>query len=538
VKTRTEYVIGTGGICLGILLMVFFYWKSAAVNDTREHQRYVESIRHLQANDAILDQHLLRLRNGAVTSVDRVNQQLASMHRLNAILARPPEYISDKGTDLLMEILEDYKKVVGRKEVLIERFKAENANLKTSIVYFPILSQELMDSLGNSEQGGPLALLVQTLLRDVLLFNLNTNPALEITIKIMIARLDAAGEKFATSVDQSQWNPVKEFEDLRAQGYTILRVKPGVDLLIDELMAIPVAVELDNLAEEYNYWYTYAIDQASFYRLCLYFVAILTIIFLSWLIIRNLDQRIKRATQAIADQRDDLKASLENERRLTIEKQKMGAFVPKQLVDEISRSREETLALGGKVVRATIMFSDIASFTKLSERLEPQQVVDFLNLYMTEMSDIIEEEGGIIDKFIGDGIMAVFIKDDGEQSMSAVRAGLRMQAIVDAHRESWGSISPDLSQLKIRVGINTGRVISGNVGSQRRMDYTVIGDNVNVAARIEAASQPGGVLISLSTFEDISLRIQATEMDPIIVKNREQAVLTYAVEVGQDLPGS
>jgi adenylate cyclase len=227
---------------------------------------------------------------------------------------------------------------------------------------------------------------------------------------------------------------------------------------------------------------------------------------------------------------DDLKVSLDNERTLRVQKQKMGAYIPKGVVDQISISSEEKIALGGKVVRATIMFSDIVGFTRLSERLEPEKVVDFLNLYMTEMSNIIEQEGGIVDKFIGDGIMAVFTDSEAEQAMAAVQAGLRMQAAVQRDRESWGQIDEDLAKVEIRIGINSGRVISGNVGSEQRMDYTVIGDNVNVAARIEQACNPGEVLISLSTFEDVKLRVNATQMEPIKVKNRDQAVLTYSVE--------
>ena len=227
---------------------------------------------------------------------------------------------------------------------------------------------------------------------------------------------------------------------------------------------------------------------------------------------------------------DDLKQSLDTERTLRVQTQKMGAYIPKEVVDQIERSREEKIALGGKVVRATMMFSDIVGFTRLSERLEPEKVVDFLNLYMTAMSNIIEEEGGIVDKFIGDGIMAVFTDNENEQGIAAVQAGLRMQEAVLKEREAWGNISPDLGKIEIRIGINSGRVISGNVGSEHRMDYTVIGDNVNVAARIEQACNPGEVLISLSTFEDVKLRVKSTQMEPIQVKNRDQAVLTYSIQ--------
>lgn len=703
---RSEYAIGSAVVLVGVILMAFFFWKSVAIDDTREHQRFVESIRHLQASDAILDQHLLRLRNDSATSVDNVNQELAAINRLNAIISRPPQYIAPKGTAILMDILANYQKVMDRKKLLIERFMAENANLKTSIVYYPILSQELINSLNEIEQGKPITEKVQALLRDILLFNLNTNPALGMSIKNQIGRLDAAGQTYLTDINPTSLNSINGLEDLSLQGQTILRVKPGVDSLIGELMSIPITVELESFANEYHRWYGYALDRAKFYRFCLYFVIVVMVLAISWLIIRNLNLRIFQATQSIKQQRDqlvvqlderkalsevamavssvgnvdkvldtilqksrevvnaeassvllldrekndlyfhavkgsvseslkgvrialgqglvghvaqngktevvsdpyndprfnkqvdkatgfvtrsilttplinkdeiigvlqmvnrqdqesfndndvaliesfavqagiaiensrlysdiknyadELRVSLDNERSLRVQKQKMGAYIPKEVVDQISRSKEEKTALGGKVVRATILFSDIVGFTRLSERLEPEKVVDFLNLYMTTMSSIIEEEGGVVDKFIGDGIMAVFTDHEAEHAMASVRAGVRMQAAVASERENWQKISPDLADIEIRIGMNSGRVISGNVGSEQRMDYTVIGDNVNVAARIEQACNPGEVLISLSTFEDVKLRVNATEKEPIKVKNRDQAVLTYSV---------
>ncbi|RBP51217.1 DAHL domain-containing protein [Arenicella xantha] len=705
-SSRSEYYIACVVICVSVVLMALFFWKSGAIDDTREHQRYIESIRHLQASDAILDQHLLRLRNGSATSVDNVNQELAAINRLNAIIARPPEYIAPKGHAILMDILANYREVMERKKLLIERFMAENANLKTSIVYYPILSQELIDSLNEIEQGKPITEKIQVLLRDILLFNLDTNPALGLSIRNQIGRLDAAGQTYLTDINETSLHSISGIEDLSLQGQTILRVKPGVDSLIGELMSIPITVELESFANEYHRWYSYALDRAKFYRLCLYFMVVLIVLTISWLIIRSLNIRIRQATKSIEEQRDqlvvqlderkalsevamavssvgnvdtvldtilqksrevvhaeassillldkehndlyfhavkgtvseslkgirialgqglaghvaqtgktevvadpyndprfnkqvdietgfvtrsilttplinkdeiigvlqlvnrqeldsfdendilliesfavqagiaiensrlysdiknyadELKVSLDNERTLRVQKQKMGAYIPKEVVDQISRSHEEKIALGGKVVRATILFSDIVGFTRLSERLEPEKVVDFLNLYMTAMSDIIEQEGGIVDKFIGDGIMAVFTDNEAEHAMSAVRAGVRMQEAVDNEREKWGSIAADLAKVEIRIGMNSGRVISGNVGSEQRMDYTVIGDNVNVAARIEQACNPGEVLISLSTYEDVKLRVKSTEMEPIQVKNRDQAVLTYSI---------
>lgn len=238
--------------------------------------------------------------------------------------------------------------------------------------------------------------------------------------------------------------------------------------------------------------------------------------------------RLYESTRAMAE---DLREALEQERRLSIEKEKMGAYIPKQVVDEISRNREQKLALGGKVERLTILFADITGFTRLAESMTPQEVVGFLNVYMTAMTGVIEAEDGIIDKFIGDGIMALFTSASGEDhhALRAVRAGLRMQRQVGELRCQWTQSRPELAGLQIRVGINTGEVVAGNVGSETRMDYTVVGDDVNVASRIETVCRPGEVCISESTYGDVQAWIAATKLEPVLVKNRVHPVQTYVV---------
>ena len=233
---------------------------------------------------------------------------------------------------------------------------------------------------------------------------------------------------------------------------------------------------------------------------------------------------------------DDLRVALEAERRLSIEKEKMGAYVPKFAVDEIVRNREQKLALGGKLVRATILFSDLEGFTRLAERMAPQAVVSFLNEYMTAMTRVVEDGGGIVDKFIGDGIMAVFLPGDVEDNhaLRAVRAGVRMQQRLGELRTGWRSVRPELTGIQARIGINTGEVVSGNIGSETRMDYTVVGDNVNLAARIEANARVGEVHVSESTYLEVQAHVAATRLEPIIVKNRVQPVQIYSVIAPDD----
>lgn len=235
--------------------------------------------------------------------------------------------------------------------------------------------------------------------------------------------------------------------------------------------------------------------------------------------------RLLESTRKMAE---DLRVALERERNLAIEKEKMGAYVSKAVVDEISRNREQALALGGKTVRATILFSDIKGFTSLSERLDPQETVTFLNVYMTAMTQIIEQEGGLVDKFIGDGIMAVFTEASAgvNHAAAAVRAGVKMQRRLAKMR----SEEPVCANLQMRVGVNTGDVVAGNIGSQTRMDYTVIGDNVNVASRIEGACKPDCVMVSATTWDQVHREFPGGMPAEIRVKNREEPVSTFLID--------
>jgi adenylate cyclase len=236
--------------------------------------------------------------------------------------------------------------------------------------------------------------------------------------------------------------------------------------------------------------------------------------------------RLLESTRKMAD---DLRVALEAERNVTIEKAKMGAYIPRSVVDEISRNREQKLALGGKTITATMLFSDIKGFTSLSEKVDPQDIVKLLNVYMTAMCEVIEREQGVVDKFMGDGIMAVFTTEQApDHAAAAVRAGLGMQAAMDAMRKA----NPLLQHLQMRVGINTGEVVAGNIGSETRMDYTVIGDNVNVASRIEGVCAPDGVLVSASTWAAVQHTFIGVAQPPVHVKNRDQPVLTFQIVRG------
>jgi class 3 adenylate cyclase len=510
------------------LFVTFLFLKSKEVT-SEDNEHFMSNLRYLQATDVMVNHHLLLLRNGTLVSVDRINVELATLKKIYQKLTHLPAFIMGKSRHHFTKDLKKFQQLMAHKELLIERFKAENANLQTAIAYFPVITQEFIDKdkTTTHPQAQPLVTGLQTLLREVLLYYFNpSNPLTQRNILTQIAQLEKESASSENIVNQ------QALKNILTQVQTILRLKPDVEALVNEVLIIPTSVKIEKIYADYDRYYEYALQVANFYKICLYLSCIFLILYIAWLIIQHLDKRVRDATFQIRQSAEELREALENERRLSIEKQKMGTYIPKQLVEEISRNREQKLALGGKIVYATILFSDIKEFTKLSEKLHPQEIISFLNTYMTAMTSIIESENGVVDKFIGDGIMAVFTEHEtGNHPLRAVRAGIDMQKKLLELRQQWMDSKPMFSNVSIRIGINTGKVVAGNIGSETRMDYTVVGDNVNVASRIEGVCEPGKVFISASTYQEVKHFVKAKQMAPVHVKNRDQSVYTYALEV-------
>jgi class 3 adenylate cyclase len=191
--------------------------------------------------------------------------------------------------------------------------------------------------------------------------------------------------------------------------------------------------------------------------------------------------------------------------------------------------------LGGEKTTVTVLFSDIRNFTTISERLDAHEVVEFLNRYFERVCAIILAEGGTIDKFIGDAVMVQFgapvpYPDHGAR---AVRAALAMRAAAADFRH-WMSqrfADRDLPPFNIGIGIHTGDAIAGNIGSSRRMEYTVIGDTVNLASRLEGASKTLGCVIvaSSETLKAVGVAVKTGLHDVIHVKGRDNPVEVFEV---------
>lgn len=203
-------------------------------------------------------------------------------------------------------------------------------------------------------------------------------------------------------------------------------------------------------------------------------------------------------------------------------------YLSPNIVNDIM-TKKESLVLGGERVECSVLFTDICGFTSMSEKLPPETVVQTLNEYFSEMTKIIFENEGTLDKFIGDAIMASFGTPifNPHSAQNAVKSGIGMLKKLEELQKKWES--EGRPSFKIRVGINTGDVVAGNIGSPGRMDYTVIGDNVNLASRLESNAKPMTVLISESTYLKIKDMVTANSREPIMVKGKSKPVQTYEV---------
>ncbi len=202
----------------------------------------------------------------------------------------------------------------------------------------------------------------------------------------------------------------------------------------------------------------------------------------------------------------DLRESEARVREEELIRASLSRYLPGEIVEKVVKN-PGTLKLGGQQREVTVLFADIVGFTRMSEALPPETVVSILNEHFTVATEVIHRHGGVIDKFIGDCVMAVWgaIETRDDDADRAMRAAEDMRRWLDVGNRRWKEKFG--VELKIAIGLHSGKVVAGNLGSEKRMEFTVIGDVVNVAARLEAMAQPGQILVSGET----RLRLSASQ---------------------------
>ena len=245
----------------------------------------------------------------------------------------------------------------------------------------------------------------------------------------------------------------------------------------------------------------------------------------------KLDQKIEiKRKDEIGDLTDAFNDMAKGLQEKEFIRQTFQKLVHKDVVNELL-SNPDMVKVGGERKKATIIFTDIRGFTPLSESLKPEDLIGLVNGYFKQLLPIIDRNGGVLDKFIGDAMMIVFgapiEKDD--DAMRAVRTGLEMQQKLNEMKKE--KEKEGRKTIVMGIGINTGYVVAGNVGSQDRMEYTVLGDVVNVASRIEGQSRTGEVMISEETYNEVRDFVKVSgEVEQVSLKGKSKPMNIYTVE--------
>jgi adenylate cyclase len=211
----------------------------------------------------------------------------------------------------------------------------------------------------------------------------------------------------------------------------------------------------------------------------------------------------------------------------SLQRSALERFLSPEVVEMVVANPD--IRLGGVNQEVTVMFADIRGFTTMSEDMEPSRVVEILNEYFTRVTDVIFDNGGTLDKYIGDAVMAVFGApiSKGNDAAAAVNSAIQIQRLlIELNRDA---AARDWPELRVGIGINTGNAIAGNIGSPRRLDYTVVGDAVNTAQRLMTNAAGGQILISESTARKLGKTFDLERLPELKVKGRSEAVPVFRV---------
>jgi len=208
------------------------------------------------------------------------------------------------------------------------------------------------------------------------------------------------------------------------------------------------------------------------------------------------------------------------------EKMHMEKYLSMSTLVSIKKTRDHSsLRLGGEKKYVTALFSDVRGFTSMSEKMTPEEVVEILNIYLNVQGKVVLQRGGAVDKFVGDEVMAIF--EGKDQEINAVRAAVEIQCFCKALNSS--RMRLDKKQMQVGVGLNNGDVVMGNMGSEEQMNYTVIGDTINLAARLCSTARAGQVVISKAIADVIGKEAKLRKLEPVMVKGKDKPIEIYEV---------
>ena len=474
----------------------FLYYKSRVADHIKAESIYT-SFRNIKQADALLDENILKSRFYLNKNYDPINESLQQIQTELNFLDKGENSLRKTENEKIIEKLDQYIKVFNEKKTLIDAFKAQNAILKNALYLLPI-SSEKVKSLGLYNSN-----FIDDSLKNILIYNLTGDESQKLNCENNLNILKTSQEKIKNI----------EFEILIKHTENIIQKKISLDKILSEILRIQTGETLELMSEEYALYYNSFLNNANIYRLLTYSFSVLLIIYIMYILVKLLISSI-----SINIANDNLKHL-----NKTFEK-----FVPKESIGLLSKNSLKDLRLGDNVKKKmTVLFSDIRSFTTLSEKMTPEENFGFINSYLGVMGPVIRKNNGFIDKYIGDAIMAIF-----EDEISAVNAGIEMLDTLNEYNHK-NRNSEKRPSIKIGIGIHSGDMMFGTVGEYHRMDSTVISDAVNLASRIESITKYYGssLLISENIFHTIENKdfYKIRFIDKITVKGKNIPVGIYEI---------
>ncbi|HNH08233.1 MAG TPA: adenylate/guanylate cyclase domain-containing protein [Leptospiraceae bacterium] len=489
---------------LNLLIWVFFgtalsvlYVKSKVV-DYQKTERVLEVLRQIKHADSNLDESLLKTRYYIIKDYDPINQYLSEVQIALNSLDKGENSIRNSGQKMINERLDEFTRIFSEKKEELDRFKGQNAILKNAIHLLPISVEKVKNQKIIKD------IVLDSLLKNILLYNLAGEESIKKICEGQLMILKSENRK-KTNL---------ELEILTRHSENILLKKKGLDDLVESILSKNTGTALDRLSAAFTIYYNSYLNTANIYRLLLYTFSVLLLFYIAYILVRLLLSSIS--------------VKMANE-KLLITNKAYERFVPKESLSILSKNSVIDLKLGDGIRREmSVLFSDIRSFTAMSEKMTPEENFGFINSYLKIMGPIVRRHNGFIDKYIGDAIMALF----PGKSEDAVQAGISMLKELKKYN-SENRNSAERSPIQIGIGVHIGDMIFGTVGENNRMESTVISDAVNLGSRIEGLTKHYGIslLISENIYEIIHKPddYKVRHIDRVTVKGKNRPIGIYEV---------
>lgn len=492
---KTRYRVLIWILLSGLLYLLFL---GSRVKDIDKIEQIINVLLEMREADARLNESVLKNRYNIEKNYDRIEISINSIKNLIQTLDNFSESMKFENDSKFKVNLEELKKDFILKLNNTEKFKENNSIYNNSISLIPTsIRLNIKNSTAPKE-------LLDALLKNILFFNLKNDKKSQIDANEIVEKLKK------NNLNKKE----EELTILIKYCLIALNEKEDLDQALNSIIESNFILSIEEVADSLTLTYKFYIKKSSIYSVLLYSLSVGVLIYTAFVLLKLIisSYTLKKVNKDLKE----LNSSLEK-------------FVPKEVLHLLSIDSISTIELGKSVKKEmTVLFSDIRSFTSLSEKMSPEENFEFINSYLKQMGPIVRQHNGFIDKFIGDAIMALF-NGEGED---AIKAGIQMLSELNEYNEK-NRNTFKRPPLEIGIGLHAGEMMFGTIGENNRMETTVISDTVNLASRIEGITKFYGVnfLISEHIYESLDHpeKFKIRYVDKVRVKGKNRPIKVFEV---------